>query len=254
MNLERAIRKRFLRRLVETPQGRAHLLNLMVVGEEADEVGVFDRLAALADDEAGRKAVLRHKADEERHAALYRSCLARTGIEPRPVPERLMLVRRIVRKSEDVFAAGIESGSAERIDSRQDLMNTYAMLLVIEERALQQFPVVGRLFRAAGDAATADVFEQVANDERRHVKYCQALGRRYAPNAATWERAIARYRSIEAEAYREIGFATIGDAFAHDLLHFGLPGRLLGRLLCALDDRVSRLDRRLPGVVNLRAA
>jgi len=35
-------------------------------------------------------------------------------------------------------------------------MNTYAMLLVIEERALQQFPVLGRLFRAAGDVETAD--------------------------------------------------------------------------------------------------
>ena len=44
-------------------QGRAHLLNLMVNGEEADEVGVFDRLAALADDETVRKATLHHKAD-----------------------------------------------------------------------------------------------------------------------------------------------------------------------------------------------
>src|SRR5882672_9522113 len=138
MSLETAIRKRFLRRLVETPEGRAHVLNLMVVGEEADEAGVFDRLVALADDEAGRKAAIRHKTDEERHAALYRTCLARTGVQPRPVPDRLMLVRRIVRKSEDGFAVGIDGGTAEGIDSRQDLMNTYAMLQVIEERALKQ--------------------------------------------------------------------------------------------------------------------
>jgi rubrerythrin len=244
MSLEIAIRKKFLRRLLETPEGRAHVLNLMVNGEEADEAGVFDRLAALAEDESGRKAALRHKADEERHAALYRSCLARTGVRPRPVPDRLMLVRRIVRRSRDKFAAGVAAGNAEGIDSRQDLMNTYAMLLVIEQRALKQFPVLGALFRAAGDAKTADVFDRVANDERRHVKYCQAMGRRYAPDAATWERAVARYRAIEAEAYREIGLATIGDALTHDLLGFGRAGRTLGRLLCALDDRVSCAGRR----------
>jgi rubrerythrin len=250
MSLERAIRKKFLRRLIETPEGRAHLLNLMVNGEEADEVGVFDRLAALANDETIRKAVLRHKSDEERHAALYRSCLARTGVEPRPVPDRLMLVRRVVRKSEDVFAEGIEAGSAQGIDSRHDIMNTYAMLLVIEERALRQFPVLGRLFRAAGDAETADVFTEVAKDEGRHVKYCQALGRRHAPDEATWERTVARYRRIEAEAHREIGFATIGDALAHDLLRFGSPGRLLGRVLCALDDRVRRAERPMSAAVS----
>jgi rubrerythrin len=254
MSLERAIRRRFLRRLLDTPEGRAHLLNLMVVGEEADEVGVFDRLAALTDDETVRKATLHHKADEERHAALYRACLTRTGVVPRPVPDRLMLVRRIVRKSADRFAERIDAGTADGIDSRQDLMNTYAMLLVIEERALKQFPMLGRLFRSVGDAETADVFDQVANDERRHVKYCQALGRRYASDAETWERTVARYRRIEAEAYRELGLATIGDALAHDLLRLGLPGRLLGRLLCAVDDRVTRHDRRMCGVMSARAA
>jgi hypothetical protein len=147
-----------------------------------------------------------------------------------------MLVRRIARKAEDGFAAGICAGSAERIDSRQDLMNTYAMLLVIEERALKQFPLFAELFRAVGEAQTAEVFEQVAADERRHVKFCQAMGRRYAPDAASWQQAVARFRRIEAEAFRAVGLATIADALAHDLLRFGLPGRLLGRLLCRLDD------------------
>ena len=242
MGLEIAIRKRFVRRLLETPEGRAHVLNIMVAGEEADEAGVFDRLAALAEDESARKAATRHKADEERHAALYRQCLARTGIQPRAVPERLKLTRRIVRKAEDRFAAGLYAGTAEDIATRDDLMNTYALLLAIERRALVQFPVFGALFREAGDADTADVFEQVANDERLHVKYCIAMGRRYAPDTATWERAVQRFSQIEAQVYRELGLAMIGDALAHDLLRLGRAGRVLGRWLCALDDR--RSERR----------
>lgn len=237
MNVESAIRKSFFRRLIATPKGRAHVLNLMIVGEEADEVGMFDRLAALSDHDAGRKAALHHKADEERHAALFRACLARTGVTPRPIPERLMLIRRIVRKSEDRFAQVIDAGSADGIADRRDLMNSYAMLQAIEERALKQFPALARLFRESGDAETAAVFEQVTEDERRHVQYCVALGRRYAPDASSWESALARYRAIEAEAFREVGLTTLADALVHDLVGLGVPGRLLGVLLNRLDRR-----------------
>ena len=235
MRLEAQLRKRFFRRLVGTPDGRAYLLNLIVAGEESDQVGIFDRSAELADDEAGRKTAIRHKQDEERHSSLYRACLARTGGRPEPVPRHLMLLRRMERKTDDAFAVSLYGGRADGVQSRRDLMNMYAMMLASEERALQQFPALAKLFRASGDAETASVFEQVTDDERRHVKYCQAMGRRYAADEATWTRAARRFRRIEAAAYREVGLAIIADALARDLLRLGAPGRLLGRVLRRVD-------------------
>lgn len=41
-NVERGLRKAFMRRLVSTPRGREHILSLMVAAEEGDESGVFD--------------------------------------------------------------------------------------------------------------------------------------------------------------------------------------------------------------------
>jgi rubrerythrin len=231
MRLEAAIRKRFIRRLIDTPAGRAYMLNLIVAGEESDQIGIFDRLAELADDEAGRKAALRHKQDEERHSTLYRECLARTGGRPEPVPKRLMLLRRMERKTDDAFAVSLYRGSTDGVQSRQDLMNLYAMMLASEERALHEFPALSRLFRAVGDDETANVFDTVTEDERRHVKYCQAMGRRYAPDEATWTNAAARFERIEAAAYREIGLAIIAEALTRDLLRFGAFGRLFGRVL-----------------------
>jgi rubrerythrin len=234
MRLETAIRIRFFRRLLATRAGRAYMLNLIVAGEESDQCGVFDRLAALADDEAGRRTAIRHKHDEQRHAAMYRECLARAGGQPRPVANRLMLLRQMEQKTDETFAASLCRGNVEGVKTRQDLMNLYAMMLASEERALQQFPALAALFRAAGDLETADVFDRVTHDERRHIRYCQAMGRRYAPDAAIWQQAVARFRRIEDEAYREIGFAIIADALAEGVLRLGAPGRLLGRMLCAV--------------------
>jgi rubrerythrin len=235
MPLQAAIQKRFIRRLIERPEGRAYMLNLIVAGEESDQIGVFDRLAELADDETGRKTAIRHKQDEERHSALYRECLARVGGQPEPVPKHLMLLRRMQRMTDDAFAMSLYSGTANGIQSRQDLMNMYAMILASEERALQAFPALAKLFRAAGDAETANVFDRVTDDERRHAKYCQAMGRRYAADEATWTSAATRFRRIEVAANREIGLAIIAEALRRDLLRLGAPGRLLGHVLRRLD-------------------
>jgi rubrerythrin len=228
MNLEMSINRSFLRSLVSHPAGRAQLLSLMVAAEEGDEAGVFDQLVRKADDPELEKLVRRHKEDEARHAGMYRACLARNGLEPQPVPDALMIIRQVGREAGGAFAAGVDAGSAHGIVTREDVMNTYALLLAIEERGVQRFPLIGAEFRRIGDHETADTFDRVTEDERRHTLYCRAIGRRYAPDDATWERAVAKYRAVEERAFKRVGFATMLYALRKGLAWPRTLGRLGG--------------------------
>ncbi len=207
MTLEMSIGRSFLRSLVSHPAGRAHVLSLMVAAEEGDEAGVFDQLARKAEDPELEKLVKRLKEDEARHAGMYRACLARNGLQAQPVPDELMIIRQVGREAGGAFAAGVDAASADGIATREDVMNTYALLLAIEERGVQRFPLIGAEFRRIGDHETADTFDRVTEDERRHTLYCRAIGRRYAPDDATWERAVAKYRAVEERAFKRVGLA-----------------------------------------------
>jgi rubrerythrin len=232
MNLEMSIGRSFFRSLVSHPAGRAHVLSLMVAAEEGDEAGVFDQLIRKADDPELEKLVRRHKEDEARHAGMYRECLARNGLEPQPVPDGLMIIRQVGREAGGAFAAGVDAGSAHGIATREDVMNTYALLLAIEERGVQRFPQIGAEFRRIGDHETADTFDRVTEDERRHTMYCRAIGRRYAPDDATWERAVAKYRAVEERAFKRVGLSGMLYALKKGLAWprtFGRVARLWSR-------------------------
>jgi rubrerythrin len=219
------IRRTFFRSLVATPEGRAHVLSLMVAAEEGDEAGVFDRLIEHMDDEKLKRIIAAHQADETRHAHLYRACLERNGLSEERVPDGLMVIRTIARTAGGVF----EANDANGIASREDVMNTYALLMVIEERGVEQFPIIGEEFRRIGDHATADTFDRVTSDERRHVKSCRKLGRRYAPDEATWERAVARFRKVEKQAFGRVGVAGLAYAWNRGLVFRGLVQMMRGK-------------------------
>jgi hypothetical protein len=99
-------------------------------------------------------------------------------------------------------------GSADAIVEGRDVMETYALLLAIERRGVDRFPDIEAEFRRIGDDATADV-DRVTEDERRHVKYCEAIGRRYAGDDAKWQATVAKYRDVEARAFRHVARATL---------------------------------------------
>lgn len=218
LNVERGLRKAFMRRMVSTPRGRQHILSLMVAAEEGDESGVFDALATRADDDELQKLVRVHQEDERVHAQLYRDCLTRTGLEYVTVPDELMIIRRIGREAGGVFAEGIASGNSEPLRTRADVMNTYALRLAIEQRGVQQFPLIGAEFRHLGDHQTADVFDRVTKDEARHVRYCKAIGRRYAESDAQWQQAVETFARIEDRAFKAVGITTIAHALETGLL------------------------------------
>jgi rubrerythrin len=188
-------RTAFLTELASTPAGRQHMLSLAVDAEEGDESGIFDQLADLVDDPKLRRIVERHRDDEVRHAGLFRGCLTRQGFEKQDLPERLRIIRRIAGS-----AGGGTGNDRSGVHSIADVVATYALLHAIELRGVEQFPIIAAAFRPF-DPETAEVYLQVARDERGHVRYCQTIGRHYATDDAEWESMLAFTNELEASAF-----------------------------------------------------
>jgi rubrerythrin len=216
---------RFLRGLLSTPSGRAHLLNQVADAEATDEGAIFERLLQHVTDPKLRHMIERHQADELRHAELFRGCLARQGVDPGPVPAHLRLLDRIDAHADHVMK--------KPVTSDEDVMVAYLMLLVIEERALNQFGEFIPAFDVF-DPATADVFRQVARDEERHLKYCHAISRRYAPSEEVWRTELHRFRRLEGQAFAANSQANMAYVFEKDLHPAGTVERLLWRGVQAL--------------------
>ncbi len=220
------LRRAVLQTLLATPEGRAHILSLMVAAEEGDEAGVFDRLIERTDDPKLRAAIAAHKADEQRHAGLYRACLARNGLALDEVPDTLLVIRQVARTAGGSFARG----DVDAIATDADVMNTYALLLAIEERGVEQFPLIGAAFRRIGDHETADTFDAVTRDERRHTRVCRTIGRRHALDDATWEQAVAHFRRVESTAFGRVGLAALRHAWQRGLIQRGIAALFRARI------------------------
>jgi uncharacterized ferritin-like protein (DUF455 family) len=190
----------YFRRLVSTRRGRSFVLHFLADAEDSDERGVFDSLLARVDDPELHKMVRIHRDDELRHAKMLRSAAERVGGEHFTVPDDLRIVPRITR-----YLGARAEGFA---DTPTDIMQTYALLLVIEERGVREFPRIVRAL-ARVDAASAAVLAAIVKDEERHVKYARAISKRYAPDAETLDRTLAHFREVEARAFADNGRATL---------------------------------------------
>ena len=169
------------------------MLSLAVDAEEGDEIGIFGQLADVVDDPKLRRIVEAHRDDEVRHASLFRECLDRLGLEMQAVPDELRLIRRIAD----------HAGSAPGVRTTADVVATYAMLLAIEERGVEQFPIIADAFRSV-DPETADVYLRVARDERGHTRYCETIGRHYATDEHEWRTLVELTRGLEAQAFAAV--------------------------------------------------
>src|SRR5687767_1704805 len=192
MTINEVLQKRFMERLVSTPRGRAHVLALCAEGEANGEGQVFDRALAKVDDPEIARLIKRHAEDEIRHAQMFEEAAARQNAKAGPFPSNIKLVDRL-----DAALGGLLDRPIER---REDVMHMYLILQVIEERAITQFRVMEPLFRKV-DPKSADVFAAVARDEERHLKYCHAIAKKFAPDEATRERELARYRAVEQQVF-----------------------------------------------------
>lgn len=228
MTLQTVLQKRFVERLVSTPKGRAHILAVCADGESNGEGQVFDRALAKADDPEVAQLIKRHAADEVRHAKLFQEQVDRQGVGQPHVPDRVKLVDNLDRALGGVMDRPIEK--------REDIMHMYLILQVIEERAITQFAVMERAFRAF-DPTAADVFVEIARDEERHLKYCHAIAKRYRPDEATHFATLAHIRRVEGEVYARTSAANSTWALDRGLVHFGPVERLFWRGLGAVSGR-----------------
>ncbi len=212
MSIQESLTLAYFERLVSSPEGRAHVLATCADAEASDEGALFDRLLTWVDDPELAKLVKVHQQDELRHAEMFLACLARTGVPAPTVPEHLKLLKRI----DDLLGGMME----KPMTSREDVMRAYLLLQVIEERASTQFGLHVRAYRKV-DPKTAEVVERIAKDEARHLKYCRAISRRYAPDEDTLRRELGRLREVEGRAFaansranmdyvRERGFVKFG--------------------------------------------
>ncbi len=212
MSLQETLTLAYFERLVSSPEGRAHVLATCADAEASDEGALFDRLLTWVEDDDLAKLVKRHQEDELRHAELFMACLARTGVPAPKVPEHLKLLKRI-----DDLLGGVMD---QPMKSREDVMRAYLLLQVIEERASTQFGLHVRAYRKV-DPKTAEIVEQIAKDEARHLKYCRAISRRYAPDEATLVRELARLREIEGRAFAANSRANMDYVREKGLVKFG---------------------------------
>jgi hypothetical protein len=115
-------------------------------------------------------------------------------------------------------------------------MEAYLFLQVIEERAVYQYPAIERAF-AKYDPETAAVIATVIRDETRHVKYCQAIAKRYAPDPQTLQDTLTHFRHVEARSIVEHGHHVTALALDRNLLAVTRPERFMWRTLLTMGTR-----------------
>ena len=197
--MERDLGQEFLDQLMTTDAGRQHMLSTSVEAEEGDEVDRFGQLARFVEDPKLRRVVERHRDDEVRHAGLFRGCLKRLGLTQSPIPDELKIIRQV----------GEATGHADRaVETAEDVVATYALLLAIERRGVEQFPRIAQAFRPT-DPETADVYLRVARDEQGHVRYCENLGRHFATSDEAWEQAVTEAAALEQDAFLHVGLSNL---------------------------------------------
>ena len=221
--LDARLQLAFTQRLVSTPEGRAHVLATVADAESSGEAQIFDRALAHVDDPELQTLIKKHRADELRHEQLFRDRLARTGIQV-TVPPELRIIDRL--------NAAVGGLLDQPITDGRGVMRAYLLLQVIEERATLQFPVMAEALRPV-DPGSAAVFEAVLADERRHLKYCQAIARRYAPGEAERAATLLEYRQKEARAFKDNQLVTGAHVISSGLMGRG-PAALAWRFLLSL--------------------
>ena len=196
MNLTEYLNQLFLKQMLVTPRGRAMLLAQLADAEGGNggELAIFEHVLAVLDDSKLRQWVKRHQEDEERHERLFLECAQRTEEQLQPVPEEAKMLRQLDKRT------GFFSRT---VTEPAHVMEAYLLLLVIEERAIEQFQQFVPAF-AEVDPAVAEVLREVAADEQRHLRYCHAISKKYAPSEEVRLKRLHELRVLEAQSFKTV--------------------------------------------------
>ena len=176
------------------PKAKAFALAAYAAAEDSGEGEIFDRAMQHVHEPRFVKMLERHRDDETRHARILRERRDQLRLMVLDVPEHLALVDRLSD------AAGGVLDKTFRTDD--EVAEAWAMLYVIEERALDEFKRSGEALAGAGDEETSALFFSIRKDEEKHLRYCLAVGHRYDPTG--FDARIAKMRAIELVAYGTI--------------------------------------------------
>jgi len=220
----------FMKQLLRTPKGRVHFLAQVADAENNDEGAIFEALKQRASDPQLQKMVARHAADEERHAKVLMERALDQG-EPIPViAEDLKILHALDKALGGFFSKPLETD--------EDVMRMYLLLQVIEERAITQFAMFQEALRDV-DPKSADAFVTIEEDEARHLKYCHAIARRYAPSEKVHDETLAHFRKVEAKVFAQNSNRNLFNALKKGLLDVGAPMKaawwLIGKLTQIID-------------------
>jgi rubrerythrin len=195
--IEEALNRLFLRQVAAHPRGKATMLQMLAdeEGGNGGELDLFEHMLAVIDDDEVRKIVRLHKADEERHERLYAERARSVGVAPIQVPNAARLLYRL-----DAHVGFF----SRPITTRAQVADAYLLLWVIEERAIRQFGKQRAAFLSVGDTETAAIIDEVSRDEERHLRYCQAVSKRYMPDDAARMKRLAELRALEEQCFREV--------------------------------------------------
>lgn len=238
--LDDRLQRLFLSELLSTPRGRATLLKQLGEAEGGDggELDIFEHILELIDDPEVNKLVRIHKEDEERHEQLFFARMRATGADPMPLPKASHLLRRL----------DAHTGFFSRpITDRAGVVEAYMLLLVIEERATRQFGRWEAAFRRQGDHTTADVIRDIGNDEERHLKYCEAITKRYSDDEGKRQERLAYYRALEHKCFDEVQAVNLTTLVDNGFVGHTWWTKILWGVLAGV------AKRRMPQVVALAA-
>ena len=220
----------FMRHLVATAAGRAHLLTLVADSERNDEGRIFAALERYENDPWLARVVRRHSDDEARHAALLEARIVANGAGRAALPRSLDMLGQL-----DHALGGLMS---RPISSREDVMRAYLLLQVLEERAVSQLPLFVEAF-AQIDPETSAVFGVLLRDEQRHLGYCHAIARRYAPSPAVHDQTLTHFRQVEARVFAQGTMTNLAFVLERGLLEVGSMARLGWQVLARVGAKVS---------------
>lgn len=191
--LRQLLSRQFLGSLLASAEGRAYVLTQAAIAESTDEGAVFAHVSQRVGDPELLRMVRKHAEDEERHAKLFFGCAERQGVPLPEIPSNLRVLDRLNGR------LGIFD---RRVDTDRDVMDAYLVLQVIEERAIEQFGTIEPVLRRY-DARSADVVTGIREDEARHLRYCRAITKRYAPTERIRIGRLRELREAEAAAFRD---------------------------------------------------
>lgn len=198
--IQRALTKSFMRSLISTPAGRAHILSQIADAEDNGEAKIFDDALSAVDDPQIKKLIARHREDEIRHGQLFRDAMKKTGVDPGVIPDELKALWQLNNEIGGFFD--------RPITDHQGVVTAYVVLLALEERAMEQFSMHRDVF-AEVDPEVAAIFDEVARDEERHLKYCHAITKMYADSEEERRAMIDDMRVKEARAFQRTQHANM---------------------------------------------